>query len=189
MKKHDADEDLEPPTMQVILALEVCGFNPEKVKYWSATRAKATLDVMDKQKAIHLRRAEQKAIAEGGRAETPAPKRGFPVPMMRVDMANWLAECNGADELTGALSHAVYELCDSEVKRLAGYLQTILGENDGTCPDALSGPPEATGGDRGSPEAQPEERPARDRPVERPRPARRVQRPVAALPGFDSGDA
>lgn len=171
MKKHTTDEKTEPPTRALIEALEVFGYKPDHVKHWTRTRAEATLDAVKKTSDIAQRRAAEKAVAEGRQYEGTPPVRGFPLPMMRLLASFHLESDQNADDLCGAIATAVYQLDDSELRRVAPGIVKLLKANDGRCPLYLRHLAEEIGGSGSNVETEPCDPEAGTDPGEGPGPA------------------
>lgn len=114
-------EEVVPAKPTPDIVRELCdrfGFDPNKVRNWSYTRAFATLEARKKEEAIALQRAEAKAAAIDG-------QRGRVPPVLRLHAADYLEEAiaaGGPDNLCLAVSYACCHLQDDEVRRLAEFM-------------------------------------------------------------------
>lgn len=149
------------PTVAVVQQLEAYGYKADAVRKWSAEKANIVLAAVKKEEGIAQRRAAEKARAQGAEP-SPAPSRGFPVPMLRLQAAEYLRQPMTVDDLEQGIAYSLHNLCDSEIKRLGGYLVRLFAANSGFSPDHLERLSRAAGGDRSASGDGPDDAPAED---------------------------
>jgi hypothetical protein len=126
-------EDRAP--IEVVRLLEGMGYDRDKTKKWTATRAWQTLSKCKRDDAVAVRRAATLARTQ---EDAPPPSRGQPSQLEREVAAAFLVEslAGPIDDLVAGLLHVSHAFTDDEARRLAGYLIRMLrnAERGATAP-------------------------------------------------------
>jgi len=120
----------------IVQKLEAFGFDPKKVREWSAARAKTVLRITEREERI----AQYRLAAAQGQATDDNP---VPVPMdwERLDAAEWLEEAMARPStLWIAVMYATGQMLPDEVRRLAEHMVKRFREPTGGRPGRLGGP-------------------------------------------------